>query len=107
VPVDDDEGQILFDRLPAELGIVAPVCARLWDQFYAGPRLGGADITQLRIELQAIEAGVSAGRAALRRRAPDLEVFLAKSAVLTRLAQLLALCDDAMALAGGIECQGD
>jgi len=107
VPVEDDEGQILFDRLPAELGIAAPVCARLWDEFYAAPRLDAVGAERLRGELAAIEAALTAQRPALRRRAPDLEVFLVSSAVLVRLGQLLALCEDARARGGGIECEGD
>lgn len=107
VAIEDDEGQILFDRLPAELGIATPVCARLWEEFYASPRLDLVGAKRLRAELEAISAALSAQRTALRRRAPDLEVFLVSSAVLVRLAQLIALCDDAVARGGGVECEGD
>jgi hypothetical protein len=104
VAIEDDDAQLLFVRLPAELGVTAPVCARLWDELYTGPRLDGADVRGLRGELEALATALADGRDALRRRAPDVEVFLVASSVLVRLGQLLALCDDTVALAGGVEC---
>jgi hypothetical protein len=107
VAVDDDEGQILFDRLPRELGLTAPVCARLWRDFYGSPRVDGGDLLALRDELAAIGHGVAAQRDILRLAAPDLEVFLIRTDVLLRLGQLEALCDSALARGSGVECNSD
>src|SRR5689334_22975316 len=104
VALDDDEAHLLFQRLPAALSLSAPVCARLWDRLYDAPRLDDGALAGLRAELDAIAGGVSSRRDELRRSAPDLEPFLVSSAVLTRLGQLLALCEDALARGSGVEC---
>jgi hypothetical protein len=107
VAIHDDEGQLLFERLPEELGLVAVVCARLWEDFYSGPRVDGDELRRLRDELDAIGRAVADQREILRLAAPDLEVFLARTDILVRLGQLHALCDDALARGSGIECCSD
>jgi hypothetical protein len=104
VALDDDEAHLIFQRLPAALSVAAPVCARLWDRLYDGPRLDDVAVAALRGELDAIAGGVSTRRDELRRNASDLEPFLVSSAVLVRLGQLLALCEDALTRGSGVEC---
>jgi hypothetical protein len=104
VALDDDEAHLLFERLPAALSLPSPGCARLWERFFNGPRLDEAAVRQLRDELDAVATGVGDRRDELRRNAPDVEPFLVSSAVLVRLGQLLALCDDALARGSGVEC---
>jgi hypothetical protein len=107
VAILDDEGQLLFERLPEELGLVAAVCARLWEDFYSGPRVDGDELRQLAAELDAIGRAVADQRELLRLAAPDLEVYLTRTDILVRLGQLHALVDDALARGSGIECRSD
>lgn len=114
-----DDGEHVVARLPAELGVAAPQCDRIWAQFYGNLVLGGAELAQWRTELQALRAGW-----AQRRRAElirDRGVRAADPAVVDRIVtpmlagdrtlaicdELIAVCDDALSAGVGLRCTGD
>lgn len=91
----DDDGEHVIARLPAELGIKAPQCARLWNGFYENPHLDGGMVGPWRAELVAMREALAARRG---RPAPrTLEVLDA----------LIALCEDALAHRAGIRADSD
>jgi hypothetical protein len=116
----DDDGEPVIARLPAELGIRAPHCDRIWERFYEAPHLGSpAEVGQWRAELVAIRAAwESRRRAELVRerniRAQDPEVLdrilapmLAAERTLAICDDLIAVCDDALAANTGLRFVSD
>jgi len=116
----DDDGEHIVARLPAELGVTAPQCDRIWARFYEDPHLvSPAEVAQWRAELVAIRAGWERRRRAelIRDRQIRGKVreivdgivgpMLAKDRTLAVCDELIAVCDDALAAGSGLRFVSD
>ncbi len=116
----DDEGEAIVARLPAELGVPARHCDRIWERFYADPHLGGPDeVRQWRDELVALRAawvrrrrgeliaarGITARDPAVADRI--LAPLLAQEPLLPRFDALIDVCADALAADAGLRFVSD
>ncbi|MBA3395241.1 MAG: hypothetical protein H0T89_21515 [Deltaproteobacteria bacterium] len=114
-----DDGEHIVSTLPAALGLVTPICDRIWDRFYAGPSLGAAEVAAWKEELIAIRAAWALRRRVAlvserRIRATDPKVIeqivapmLAQDRTLTICDELLAVCDDALVARSGLRFVSD
>jgi len=115
----DDDGEPIVGRLPAELGVAAPQCDRIWERFYGHPHMGPVEVAQWRTELVAIRAGWERRRRTelIRDRkisAKDPEIaerilgpMLAADRTLAICDELIAVCDDALAAGAGLRLMSD
>jgi hypothetical protein len=113
------DGEHVIARLPAELEIAAPICARIWERFYGAPGLTLDEVRGWRAELAAVRAAWETGRRAelVRERrinAQDPAVvarivapMLAGERTLVVCNELIAVCDDAVAAGVGLELWSD
>jgi hypothetical protein len=119
VVLGDGDEKVIAD-LPRALGLHTPQCNHLWEAFYHDPKLSSPDlVTAFRTEIAAISAAYQLKRrkALIEERnigSKDPSVFerivapmLAADLVVAKCAEIIALCDDAIAKGEGLSCSSE
>jgi len=115
--LEDLEAELL--RLFEQFGINAPEFRKLCDALYASPSLGPAEVVQLHREFQELRAKYQELRLAALRRTRNVQAkdpavaetillgMLAGDRLLTKIDDVLRICDAAVAAGGGIVTESD